>query len=187
MSKLIIITAPSGAGKTTIVQHLLASFDELAFSVSATTRARRPHEKEGEDYYFLSPTTFRDCIQNEKFIEWEEVYENQYYGTLRSEVDRLWSEGKHIIFDIEVKGALNIKKHYPEDSLSIFVQPPSPEILFERLRNRNTESEESLRKRIDRAAFELSCANMFDTILVNDVLSDALAEAEALVTDFIGI
>ena len=115
------------------------------------------------------------------------MYENQYYGTLRSEVDRLWSEGKHIIFDIEVKGALNIKKHYPEDSLSIFVQPPSPKILFERLRNRNTESEESLRKRIDRAAFELSCANMFDTILVNDVLSDALAEAEALVTDFIGI
>ncbi len=187
MSKLIIITAPSGAGKTTIVQHLLSSFDELAFSVSATTRARRPHEREGEDYYFLSPETFKERIVHQDFIEWEEVYENQYYGTLKSEVERLWNLGKHIIFDIEVKGALNIKKNYPDDSLSIFVQPPSPEILFERLRNRNTESEESLRKRIDRASFELSCADMFDTILVNDVLSDALAEAEALVTDFIGI
>lgn len=187
MSKLIIITAPSGAGKTTIVQHLLSSFDELAFSVSATTRARRPHEHDGEDYYFLSPEEFKKRIRKGDFIEWEEVYDNQFYGTLKSEVERLWNLGKHIIFDIEVKGAVNIKKHYPNDSLSIFIQPPSPEILFERLRNRKTESADSLRKRIDRATYELSCAHMFDTVLVNDVLSDAFAEAEALVTDFTGI
>lgn len=187
MSKLIIITAPSGAGKTTIVQHLLSSFDELAFSVSATTRRRRPHERDGIDYYFLSPKAFKDSIQQEEFVEWEEVYEDQFYGTLKKEVERLWNMGKHIIFDIEVKGALNIQKHYPDDSLSIFVQPPSAEVLFERLRDRKTESEDSLRKRVDRAAFELSCADQFDKIIVNDVLSDALAEAEALVSDFLGI
>lgn len=187
MSKLIIITAPSGAGKTTIVQHLLSSFDELAFSVSATTRTRRPHEKDGKDYYFLSPQEFKEHIRHHNFIEWEEVYENQFYGTLKHEIERLWNLGKYIIFDIEVKGALNIKKHYPDDSLSIFIQPPSPEILFDRLRNRQTESEESLRKRIERAAFELSCADMFDAILVNDVLSDALAQAEELVSNFTGI
>lgn len=187
MSKLIIITAPSGAGKTTIVQHLLASFDELAFSVSATTRQRRAHEKDGIDYYFLSTKEFKDRIQRDEFIEWEEVYPGQYYGTLKSEVERLWKIGRHIIFDIEVKGALNIKRHYPKDALAIFIQPPSPATLFERLQRRKTESEESLRKRIERATFELSCANMFDKILVNDVLSDALAEAEAMVSDFIGI
>jgi guanylate kinase len=185
MSKLIIITAPSGAGKTTIVRHLLASFSELAFSISATTRARRPHESEGVDYYFLSPEEFRSRVDAGGFIEWEEVYENQYYGTLKSEVERLWKADKHIIFDIEVKGALNIQKAYPDNSLSIFVQPPSEEILFARLRNRKTESEENLRKRIDRAAMELSCAHLFDRILVNDILSDTLAEAEDMVSSYL--
>lgn len=185
MSKLIIITAPSGAGKTTIVRHLLASFSELAFSISATTRARRPHEQDGVDYYFLSQEEFSTQIREGGFVEWEEVYDNQFYGTLKSEVERLWKADRHIIFDIEVKGALNIKKAYPDNSLSIFVQPPSEEILFERLRNRKTESEESIRKRIDRAAMELSCAHMFDRILVNDVLSDALAEAEDIVSSYL--
>lgn len=187
MSKLIIITAPSGAGKTTIVQHLLASFDELAFSVSATTRKRREHEEEGHDYYFLSPKTFKERIDAEQFVEWEEVYENQFYGTLKSEVERLWKLGKHIIFDIEVKGALNIKKAYPDNSMAIFIQPPSKEILFERLRNRKTESEDSLRKRIARAELELSHADQFDQIIVNDILSDALAEAESIVSTYTGI
>lgn len=187
MSKLIIITAPSGAGKTTIVQHLLAAFDELAFSVSATTRPRRAHEQEGVDYYFLSAEEFKERIRRNEFVEWEEVYENQFYGTLKHEVQRLWDAGKHIIFDIEVKGALNIQKNYPDDSLSIFVQPPSAEVLFERLRNRQTESAESLQKRIDRAAFELSCADQFDCILINDELTTALAEAEELVSSFTGI
>lgn len=185
MSKLIIITAPSGAGKTTIVRHLLASFSELAFSISATTRSRRPHEQEGVDYYYLSPEDFRSRIQKGEFVEWEEVYEDQLYGTLKEEVERLWKANKHIIFDIEVKGALNIQKAYPDDSLSIFVQPPSEEILFERLRNRKTDSEESIRKRIARATMELSCSHLFDRILVNDVLSDALAEAEEIISTYL--
>lgn len=185
MSKLIIITAPSGAGKTTIVRHLLASFSELAFSISATTRSRRPHEQDGIDYYYLSPDDFRSRIQKGEFVEWEEVYEDQLYGTLKEEVERLWKADKHIIFDIEVKGALNIQKAYPDNSLSIFVQPPSEEILFERLRNRKTDSEESIRKRIARATMELSCSHQFDRILVNDVLSDALAEAEEMISSYL--
>ncbi len=186
MSKLLIFTAPSGAGKTTIVRHLLSKYDDLAFSVSATTRARRPHEKDGVDYYFLSQEDFRRRIQEGAFVEWEEVYDNQYYGTLKSEVERIWSLGKHIIFDIEVKGATNIKSFYGDSALAVFIKPPSPEILFERLRNRKTESEASLRKRIDRARYELSCENNFDVVLVNDILEDALINAERIVEEFLG-
>ncbi len=183
--KLILFTAPSGAGKTTIVRHLLKRFEFLDFSVSATNRARRPHEVDGKDYYFLSTEEFQTRIEQGAFLEWEEVYDGQYYGTLFSEIERVWASGKHIVFDIEVKGATNIKKTYPDNSMAVFIKPPSPEILFERLRNRKTETEASLRKRIARATLELTYENNFDKILVNDILDVALKEAEDLVIDFI--
>ncbi len=185
MNKLIILTAPSGAGKTTITKHLLSTFDTLAFSVSATTRKRRPHEVDGKDYYFITTAHFKELIEKQAFVEWEEVYENQLYGTLKSEVERLWSLGKDIVFDIEVKGAMNIKKQYPDKSFAIFVKPPSPETLYERLRNRRTESEDSLQKRIARAAEELTYENKFDAVLVNDNLEVALKEAEEMVHQFL--
>lgn len=185
MSKLLIFTAPSGAGKTTITRHLLKKFDFLAFSVSATTRAARAHEEDGVHYYFLSHDTFKEKIKEKAFVEWEEVYDNQYYGTLKLEIERLWNAGKHILFDIDVQGAKRIKKLYKEQALAVFVQPPSKEILIERLKNRKTEDEKSLKKRIKKATKELKYANKFDTILVNDVLDVALKEAEELVLDFI--
>lgn len=185
MGKLIIVTAPSGAGKTTIVRHLLGKYPELAFSVSATTRARRENEVDGRDYYFTTPEKFKELIADEAFLEWEEVYTDQFYGTLKSEAERLWAEGKHIIFDIEVHGATNLKKVYPEKTLTIFVKPPSPEALAERLKGRRSESEESLRKRIEKSTYELSFEKNFDIVLVNDVLENALAEAEKIVENFI--
>lgn len=185
MSKLIILTAPSGAGKTTIVRYLLEQLPELAFSVSATTRARRPNEVEGLDYYYIGVEAFQSLIAEEAFAEWQEVYPNQYYGTLHSEMERIWQEGKHIVFDIDVKGAVNLKKAYPNQSLAIFIKPPSKEALFERLRQRNTETEESLRKRLIKAEEELTFENKFDHILVNDVLEDALAEALQLARKFL--
>ncbi len=187
MSKLLILTAPSGAGKTTVVRHLLKTRNDLAFSISATTRAMRPHETEGKDYYFISPEKFRDLIAKDEFVEWEEVYTNQFYGTLKDEINRLWGMGKHIIFDIDVKGALNLKRIFPDNSLAIFVKPPSKEILFERLRQRKTETEESLKKRLARAEEELSYQNKFDHILVNDVLERALKEAEEVVAAFLSV
>lgn len=185
MSKLLILTAPSGAGKTTIARHLLATFDNLAFSVSATTRARRAHEVEGKDYYFITPEEFRQRIAQGAFLEWEEVYENQFYGTLKSELERLWAADKHIVFDVDVHGAIDIKRQYSQLTLAIFIKPPSPEILFERLQQRKTESEESLQKRIARAAEELKYENNFDIVLVNDNLEDALNRATDIVRQFI--
>ncbi len=185
MSKLLIVTAPSGAGKTTIVHHLLQHFSNLAFSVSATTRQRRAHEEEGKDYYFISVEDFKARVALGAFVEWEEVYDNQFYGTLRSEIERLWALGKNIIFDIDVRGAANLKKSYPDDALTIFVKPPSPEILFERLRRRKTENEDSLRKRIARASEELTWENKFDVVLINDELDRVLAEATSVAADFL--
>lgn len=185
MNKLIIITAPSGAGKTTIVKHLLGHFPQLAFSVSATTRARRDYELDGRDYYFITPEEFRERIANDEFAEWQEVYTNQFYGTLKKELERLWSQGHDIVFDIDVKGALNLKQAYPDRSLAIFIQPPSHEILVERLKRRRTESEESLKKRIAKVDEELSYANKFDLAIVNDVLDNALETAENAVSNFI--
>jgi guanylate kinase len=183
--KLIVVAAPSGAGKTTIVKHLLATYSDLAFSVSAATREQRAHETNGKDYYFLSSEEFKAKIAANEFVEWEEVYQNQFYGTLKSEVERIWSLGKHVIFDIDVNGALTIQRAFPEETLLVFVKPPSPEILFKRLKGRNTETEESLNRRISKAALELTYEDKFDVVIVNDDLKTALQEAEKIVTDFV--
>jgi len=184
--KVLIFSSPSGAGKTTIVHHLLKTFPSLAFSVSATTRPRRPHEVDGKDYYFLTPEEFRKKIEEGAFVEWEEVYKDTYYGTLRSEVDRLLGQGKHVVFDVDVKGALNIKKQFGDRALSIFVMPPSIEELEKRLRHRSTDPEESIRERVAKARIEMGYADKFDVILVNDQLDKALKEAEEIVRKFIG-
>ncbi|MBI5916653.1 MAG: guanylate kinase [Bacteroidetes bacterium] len=186
MGKLIVVTAPSGAGKTTIVRHLLATFGNLAFSVSATTRSRRENEREGVDYYYINVQKFRELVAQNAFLEWEEVYENQFYGTLKSEAERLWAEGKCVVFDIDVRGALNVKKAFPDQTLTIFVKPPSPEILFERLKKRKSETQESLQKRIAKAAFELTFEKHFDIALVNDDLEVALRQAEQIVGEWLG-
>lgn len=184
--KLIIVTAPSGSGKTTIVKHLLATFDNLAFSVSATTRPPRSNEVHGRDYYFMTLEEFQEHINNGDFLEWEEVYDQQYYGTLRSEVEKLWKQGKHVIFDIDVKGAMKLKQAYPDRALTIFVKPPNPQVIFQRLQKRKTESKESLKKRLEKVDFELSFENNFDVVIVNDKLEEALRNAELAVAAFIG-
>ncbi|NJL74280.1 MAG: guanylate kinase [Saprospiraceae bacterium] len=187
MNKLLIFTAPSGAGKTTIVRHLLTRFEELAFSVSATTRARRPNEIEGKDYYFLSLAQFKTLVRDGAFLEWEEVYENKFYGTLRSEVERLWNLGKCVVFDIDVKGAESIKNIYPDQALAIFVKPPSFEVLVKRLEMRRTENEDSFASRVHRAKEELLFQDNFDAVLLNDDLQRTLQEAEKMVSRFIQI
>ncbi|MCF8237933.1 MAG: guanylate kinase [Saprospiraceae bacterium] len=184
--KLLIITAPSGAGKTTIVKHLLATLPELRFSVSATNRARRPMEINGRDYYFLTTERFRQMVDQGAFLEWEEVYTDQYYGTLRSEVDRILAEGKTVIFDIDVKGALTLKMTYGDQALAVFIQPPSLEELIKRLNNRKTEDATSMKKRIERATHELTYRNQFDCTITNDDLAVALEESVALVRHFLG-
>jgi len=183
--KLIIFSAPSGSGKTTLVHHLLSKPElKLAFSVSATSREKRPNEIHGKDYYFLTPDEFRTRIDKNEFLEWEEVYENQFYGTLRSEINRIHSEGKTVVFDVDVVGGVNIKKQFGDDALAVFVQPPSIEELERRLKSRSTESEESLAKRVGKAAEELNFSNQFDVVLVNDNLEIAKKEGEKLVSDF---
>jgi guanylate kinase len=181
---MIIITAPSGAGKTTIVRHLLKTFDFLGFSVSVTTRDKREHETEGKDYYFVSPDRFKELIADSELAEYEEVYENQFYGTLKSEIERVCRYGTKIIFDIDVKGAINLKKQYGESALAIFISPPSLEVLEERLINRKTESDASLRKRLARVREEMKYIDRFDTVLVNDKLNVALEEAELKILRF---
>ena len=183
--KLIIFSAPSGAGKTTLVKHLMGAGLNLEFSVSATSRQKRTGEKDGRDYYFISADAFRKKIEAAEFLEWEEVYEDHYYGTLKSEVQRIWMEGKHVIFDVDVIGGLNIKAHYGDVALSVFVMPPSLEVLEERLRGRSTESEENLIKRLDKARQELAYAPKFDHILVNKDLDKAKKEAVEVVQAFI--
>lgn len=183
--KMLIFTAPSGAGKTTVVRHLLQHFGELAFSVSATNRPIRDGEEDGVAYHFLSTQDFMDRVDNGEFIEYEEVYPGRFYGTLHAEVERIWAMDRAIVFDIEVKGATNLKKFYPEESLAIFVNPPNSEVLFQRLRDRNTETEAELAVRIARAAEELTYVNAFDRVLLNDDLPTALAEAEDMVRAFL--
>lgn len=183
--KMFIFTAPSGAGKTTIVKHLLSKYNNLGFSVSATTRSKRDYEVDGKDYYFLSIEDFKNKVANGEFIEWEEVYHDQYYGTLKSEVERVWSLGQHLVFDIDVRGAENIKKLYKKQCMSVFVRPPSVSTLIERLTSRNTETPESLEKRIHKVKKEMTFENSFDIVLVNDLLDISLIEAEHIVDTFI--
>ncbi len=183
--KMFVFTAPSGAGKTTIVRHLLKTFDFLDFSVSATTREKRKNEQHGRDYYFYSKEEFDELKRKRKFVEWEEVYDEQYYGTLKSEIERLWNLKKHIVFDIDVRGAKDIKRKYGKQCLAVFVKPPNFEVHVARLKNRNTESEASLKKRISRIKREMRYENKFDEVLINDDLETALKGAERLILDFI--
>lgn len=184
--KLLVFSAPSGSGKTTIVRYLLDQPElNLAFSVSATSRARRGREKQGEHYYFISISEFKNHIKNEDFLEWEEVYRDNFYGTLKSEVERLWAEGKNVIFDIDVVGGLRIKKKFPEETLAVFVKPPSVDELKIRLKKRSTESDDKINMRIAKASVELATAPQFDKIIKNYDLDTALAEAKQLVLDFI--
>jgi guanylate kinase len=184
-NKLIIFSAPSGSGKTTVVKHLLKIIDKLAFSVSVTTRQKRPNEVDGKDYYFYTENDFLKAIKNEQFLEYEEVYKGLFYGTLKSEVERLWSQGKTVIFDVDVIGGLNIKKFYGEQALAVFLRPPSVEILMDRLRKRETEVEHHLIERIEKAKSELKYEQQFDKVIVNDVLNDTFETAENLVANFI--
>ena len=183
--KLIIFSAPSGSGKTTIVKELIKNNSNLGFSISACTRDKRGRSEEnGKDYYFLTPEEFRQKINEDAFVEWEEVYPGAYYGTLKSEIERIWASGKHVIFDVDVKGGLALKKYYGDRALAIFVKVPTLEILEERLRSRGTESEEALSKRIFKMKFEWSFQSQFDVILVNDKLEEAIEEAQSLFDDF---
>lgn len=184
--KVIIFSAPSGSGKTTIAKHLLSKNDNLGFSISASTRDKRGRvEVDGIDYYFLSPEEFKSKIDNHEFIEWEEVYQGNYYGTLKSEIERLWSEGKHVVFDVDVKGGLNLKKYFGDQALAIFVKVPSMEILMERLGLRDTETEDSISQRLFKARFEITFEDKFDQVLINKDLDQSLTEAQKLVDDFI--
>ena len=182
--KLFIFSAPSGSGKTTIVRNLLEKDLGLEFSISATSRPKRDNETNGIDYYFLTVDDFKQKIKNNDFVEWEEVYENRFYGTLKSELERIWSKGKHVVFDVDVVGGVNIKKKYPEKALSIFIMPPSIEELKKRLELRSTDSIEDIDTRIKKASKELTYANQFDKIIVNDDLEKAISEAESEVKKF---
>ena len=184
--KLIVFSAPSGSGKTTIVKHLLGIDDlNLEFSISATSRDKRGNEVDGKDYYFLSAKEFKNKIKNEDFLEWEEVYRDNFYGTLKTEVERIWALGKHVIFDIDVSGGLRIKRKFPEQTLAIFVKPPSIDELKIRLKKRKTESDEKISMRVAKASAELATAPLFDEIVVNDNLESAFKDAETLVKNFI--
>lgn len=186
IGKLIIFSAPSGSGKTTIVKYLLSKKElNLGFSISATSRAPRGNEKNGVDYFFLSPEDFKQKIDNQDFLEWQEVYTDKFYGTLKSEVERLRNQGVNVVFDVDVVGGCNIKKYYGDDALSIFIAPPSIKVLEERLIGRSTDSEDVIATRIAKAEYELSFAPKFDITIVNDVLETALADAEKTVHKFI--
>lgn len=183
--KLIVFSAPSGSGKTTVVRHLLEVMgDDLAFSVSATTRKQRPGETHGKDYYFFTEEEFRQKLNEDAFLEHEEVYHGLYYGTLKSEVERLWALGKHVLFDVDVVGGLNIKKTYPDQTLAVFLRPPSMEVLMERLEKRRTEVEHQLRERIEKARTELAFEEQFDLVIVNDKLEETFKKAEDVVKAF---
>lgn len=183
--KAIIFSAPSGSGKTTIVKHLLANNHDLGFSISASTRDRRGRtEQHGKDYYFLTPQDFKARIDRQEFIEWEEVYPGNYYGTLKSEIERIWAAGKNVIFDVDVKGGVNLKKYFGQKALAVFVKVPSLEVLRERLTSRGTESPEAISARLFKAEFEMTFQNQFDVVLVNLTKEQTLADAQKLYDDF---
>lgn len=186
MGKLIIFSAPSGSGKSTLVNHLMQQPDaNFAFSISCTSRAPRGEEQHGKEYYFLTPQEFKERIANNEFLEYEEVYTDKFYGTLKSEVERLSNDGKTVLFDVDVKGGVNIKKYYGDRALSIFVQPPSIEELSKRLHGRGTDTEEVIQTRLAKAEYELTFAPQFDKIIVNDVLDIAKAEVVEVVKEFL--
>lgn len=184
--KVVIFSAPSGAGKSTVVNHLLSIYPEFEFSISATSRQPRGTEKDGVEYYFLEAGKFRELIARDAFVEYEEVYRDRYYGTLKSEVDRIWAKGKVIIFDVDVKGGYNLKKYFRDSALSVLIVPPSLEVLEQRLRGRGTDSEEAITERLGKAGSELEFAKgKFDIELVNDKLEDTFAAAEAAIDGFL--
>lgn len=185
IGKLLIFSAPSGAGKTTLVRYLMSQITEMEFSVSACSRKAREGERNGFDYYFLSADEFRKKINNNEFVEWEEVYKDHFYGTLLSEVNRIRNLGKHVVFDVDVKGGISLKQQFANDALAVFVKPPSVEALKERLLGRNTETKDSLKTRLDRAVFELGFEDKFDIVIVNDKLEEAKSEALQMVNNFI--
>ena len=183
--KAIIVSAPSGAGKTTIVKHLLATFPQLEFSISACSRQKRNNETDGSDYYFIPVEEFRKKIKNNEFVEWQEVYPGSYYGTLKTEMERIWSANKVPIFDVDVYGGLNLKKYFGNEALAVFIQPPSIDILEERLKNRGTETEESLQERLSKTRQELTFALEFDRIVVNENISSACIEVTTEISSFL--
>lgn len=184
-SKIILVTAPSGSGKTSIVRHLMKQFPQLAFSVSATTRAPRPKEKEGLDYYFITEKDFRKKIHQNEFLEWEMVYEGKYYGTLKSEMERIWAQQKVPILDLDVQGAIHVQQQYPVNTFSLFIQAPSRAELKQRLLNRGSETPESLWARLDKSSYEMTFINHFQNIIVNKDLDRACFEAETVIGDFL--
>jgi guanylate kinase len=184
--KLVIISAPSGAGKTTIVKHLLESELNLSFSVSATTRPLRGNENDGVDYFFLTVADFKKKIDNNEFVEWEEVYKDLFYGTLKSELERIWATGQHVLFDVDVKGGINLKNKFGTNAIAIFIMPPSVKELENRLLKRATDTKEKIRIRVEKAKEELNLANQFDTVIVNHQLDKAKEETLKLVSSFLG-
>ena len=186
LHKIVIITAPSGAGKTSITKHLMSRFPQLAFSVSAATRLPRANEKNGVDYHFMSVEAFQQKIQEQAFIEWEMVYEGKYYGTLKSEIQRIWDKGQVPVLDIDVKGAIHVQDLYPGKTLSLFIEPPSVEALKNRLMSRGTETDETLHARLNKAAYEISFKHSFTHVIMNDELSKACSEAEQVIGSFLG-
>ena len=185
MGKAIIFSAPSGAGKTTLVRSMLEKFPVLSFSVSATNRSRREGETEGKDYYFISTEAFQEAVRNNRFVEYEEVYSGNFYGTFRAEVERIWQQGKVVIFDVDVVGGLSLKRQFQDDALSIFVKAPSVEVIENRLRQRKTESDEKIAIRLAKAESEMQYAVAFDKILLNDELELALARATEMIAEFL--
>jgi guanylate kinase len=184
--KFVIVSAPSGAGKTTIVKKLMEAFPVLEFSVSAASRPPRPYEVDGIDYYFISAESFRELIEKGELLEWQEVYKDHYYGTLKSEVERIWNKNHHVLFDVDVQGGMNLKKGFPDISLALFIMPPSLQELEKRLRGRGTETEDSIKTRIAKASSEMTFATHFDRIIINDILEQSVKQAIEQVSQFIG-
>jgi len=183
--KAIIVSAPSGSGKTTLVRHLTSSNPELGFSISATTRSPRYSEVNGVDYFFLTSDEFQNKIRSGDFVEWEEVYHNAFYGTMQSEIERIWAEGKHVIFDVDVQGGMNLKKYFGDDGLAIFVKAPSEAVLIERLKRRGTETVDALEKRIEKARFEDTFSGQFDHVIINNRLEEASRQIQDLYLAFL--